>query len=98
MKPVLDWLRPWAERGQAGPMMAAYDEAFRNRPDLLADLARLCNADAETYVPGDPHATAFNEGRRAVWLHIQRMLSLTGADLRALQERMDHDRADTDPL
>ncbi len=92
MKPVLEWLRLWARRGEADRLALAYRLAFTGRRPVLTDLAVLCHAMAETYVPGDPHATAFNEGRRAVWLHIMRMLDLTTEDMRQLQEMMHDDR------
>jgi hypothetical protein len=37
---------------------------------VLDDMARACRANASTYVQGDPHQTAFNEGARAVYLRI----------------------------
>ncbi len=86
LPPVLEWLRPWAQKGHARDLAAAYRRTFPARSPVLTDLAALCHASQETYVPGDPTATAFNEGRRAVWLHIMRMLGLTDADLRQLQE------------
>ncbi len=92
LPPIFSWLRPWAERRQAATLVSAYRQAFAGRAHVLADLAALCHAQAETYVRGDPHETAFNEGRRAVWLHIQRMLDLTDRDLRDLKEVLDHDR------
>ena len=59
--------------------------AYRERLDpggvhsrlVLADLAQLCNATQSTIVAGDPQGTAFNEGKRAVWLHIQDMVRLS---------------------
>lgn len=89
LSPILEWLRPWARRGRSHDLVLAYRHAFTNRVTLLADLAVLCSAHDETYVPGDAHQTAFNEGRRAVWLHIMRMLRLKEAELRRLQEVID---------
>lgn len=89
LTPLLEWLRPWIIRGRANSLVAQYRAAFESRRDVLTDLARLCHARAETYVPGDPTATAFNEGRRAVWLHIQRMLNVAPDDLETWKEEMD---------
>ena len=86
------WLRRmWT--GQAGDVAAAYRE--RLGPEdaaarlVLADLARLCCAADSSVVPGDPQGTAFNEGKRAVWLHLQDMLALAPDRLTELMERSD---------
>ena len=42
---------------------------------VLIDLAKQCYADALTFVPGSPDGTAFNEGKRYVILHIQRLVA-----------------------
>ncbi len=52
-------------------------EAYRQRLDgedvlarfILSDLAQYCRAGQSSFVPGDPHQTAFNEGARDVFLH-----------------------------
>lgn len=41
------------------------------------DLFRLGHVGRPTYVPGDPVATAFNEGKRFMALHIAAILNLT---------------------
>lgn len=41
---------------------------------VLADLEARCNWRASSYVAGDPNATAFEEGKRAVILHIYNMM------------------------
>lgn len=51
---------------------------------VLADLMHLCQAKDTSMVPGDPHQTAFNEGKRAVWLHIQDMLDVDADDIAEL--------------
>ncbi len=40
------------------------------------DLFRLGHVGRPTYVPGDPTATAFNEGKRFMALHIAALLTL----------------------
>lgn len=55
----------------------AYRRTF-NTPDgqiVLDDLKRRFSFGATTFVSGDPHASAFNEGQRAAVLLIARMLS-----------------------
>ena len=89
LPPLFHWLRPWAERGRAQALAGAYRGAFAGRRLVLADLARLCNAAEVSFRPGDPHMTAFNEGKRAVWLHIAAMLALTERDLADLKEVFD---------
>lgn len=41
---------------------------------ILKDLEARCNYRASSYVAGDANATAFEEGKRAVILHIHNML------------------------
>ena len=47
---------------------------------VLADLARFCRAGESTFHP-DPRVHAVLEGRREVWLRIQKYLRLTAADI-----------------
>lgn len=43
---------------------------------VLEELARFCGAAEETY-DDNPFQSAYLNGRRAVWLHIQRILTAT---------------------
>jgi len=43
---------------------------------VLADLSLQTYENMMTYVDDNPHGTAFNEGRRAVILHIRRLLAM----------------------
>ncbi len=43
---------------------------------VLADLHSFCGADKQSFV-SDPYQTANNEGRRRVWLHVAKCLSIT---------------------
>lgn len=56
----------------------AYRETFRGvlGERVLADLAKFCRANT-TCFHMDPRAHAVAEGRREVWLRIQRHLNLT---------------------
>jgi len=38
--------------------------------EVLSHLRAICFGDSRTFVPGDPCATAFNEGRRSVLLDV----------------------------
>lgn len=51
---------------------------------ILADLAQFCRATRPSMHAGDSHMTAFNEGKRAVWLRIQERLRLTDDELFAI--------------
>ena len=42
---------------------------------VLTDLEARCNWRASSYVAGDANATAFEEGKRAVILHIHNMIT-----------------------
>ncbi len=43
---------------------------------VLADLAEACNVSRSAHVPGDPYETAFQEGKRAVFLLIAGRIGL----------------------
>jgi len=45
-----------------------------NGERVLGDLEKRCNMHSSSYVAGDANATAFEEGKRAVILHIHNML------------------------
>lgn len=47
---------------------------------VLADLKRFCRASESCFHP-DPRIHAMLEGRREVWLHIERFLKLSSQDL-----------------
>ena len=85
------WLvRLWA--GEAPAVARAYrhclDPARSDARRVLADLARLCMAGETSVVPGDPQGTAFNEGKRAVWLHLQGLLDLDPAMVETVMKEM----------
>ncbi len=87
--PTLAWLaRQFGRRG--GAVASAYRQALspaspRGRL-VLADLARLCGVGRTSFVPGDALETAFNEGKRAVFLHLSAVLELQASDLAGLGE------------
>lgn len=61
----------------------AYDTVFTNGVDakmVLKDLAKFCRAN-ETTFHADARIHAHLEGRREVWLHIQKYLNLTPDEL-----------------
>jgi len=53
-----------------------YRQTFNSESSVkvLADLEARCNCRATSYVAGDANATAFEEGKRAVILHIHNMM------------------------
>ena len=65
----------------------AYRRVFNTADgkEVLADLAVLCFA-ARTTVDKDPQQQAANEGRRQVWLRIQRMLHMEDREIMKLVE------------
>ena len=84
MRSAAAWLQSlWG--GKARDVAMAYrerlDPAGVHSRLVLADLATLCHATQSTIVPGDPQGTAFNEGKRQVWLHVQDMLRLAPDDI-----------------
>lgn len=53
---------------------------------VLADLARFCRANSSTFHP-DPRLHAVLEGRREVWLRIQKYLQLSPDELMELKRK-----------
>lgn len=62
---------------QLGQMKDMYRQTFTEGSGLkvLTDLENRCNMRGSSYVPGDANATAFEEGKRAVILHIHNMIT-----------------------
>ena len=54
-----------------------YTQTFtsENGVKVFNDLANRCHAMTTTYVSGDANASAFEEGKRAVFLHIKNMIN-----------------------
>lgn len=83
MKAGLIWLSNafGARRGQA--VASAYRNLFAAGDGdggiVLDDLARYCRAGTTSFVAGDSHQTAFNEGARDVFLHVAELAGLDPA-------------------
>lgn len=77
--------RWWGDRQAVLRVAGAYRDTLGNDSPqarlVLDDLARLCCAATTTFVSGDPVATAFNEGKRTVLLHILEALGVKPSDL-----------------
>lgn len=76
MKLTLDILERYRKR------KAAYQTTFRsgNGADVLADLGKFCCA-FETTAAASDRDTFMNEGKRLVWLRIQKHLNFTPEEL-----------------
>lgn len=63
-------------QGKAEQRKQAYKTVFNTEAgsDVLHDLAKVCNAYTTSHVQGDPAQTALNEGKRAVYLYIMKVL------------------------
>ncbi len=60
---------------------------------MLNDLQRQCYALDSVFDSGSATKTAWNDGRRSVWLMIQKQLNLTSDDVLRLPERASlHDQ------
>lgn len=92
MKGAVQWLvRLWMRDGdakRARQVAAAYQDRLHPEDPtarlVLADLAHYCHVGETSFSPGEPHATAFHEGRRDVFLHVAALLGLTPDDFPAL--------------
>jgi hypothetical protein len=71
----------WRARSVAAAYRALLDPKDEQARLVLDDLARYCRAGATSFVAGDPHQTAFNEGARDAFLHVVEMIGLKPSDL-----------------
>lgn len=81
----------WVDRkGALKRMRTAYREVFAGESDgvkiVLADLEQFCCARAQTYTE-NPFESAFNSGKRDVWLRIQNTLGLTEEQIDSIATR-----------
>jgi hypothetical protein len=92
MKRAIEWLFN-AHGRQAKPVAAAYRELL-GTPEgklMLRDLAAYCRVGTSSFVAGDPHQTAFNEGARDVFLHIAEMAGIRPGDFPQLTNSSEGD-------
>lgn len=92
MKRVIEWLLN-AHGRQAKQVAGAYLTMFGDVQGkvILSDLATYCRVGSSSFVPGDPHQTAFNEGARDVFLHIAEMAGVKAEDFPKLIKEIDSD-------
>lgn len=57
---------------------------------ILADLGPFCCANSTTAKSNDPIQMAIREGRRQVWLRIERAMSLTPEEQLAIMSEKDN--------
>ena len=65
-----------------------YKDVF-NSPDgqmVIADLIKFTNAHDQSYTPGDPTQTAFNEGMRRVITRIEKFVHMTPKEISRIAE------------
>ncbi|MGE5537326.1 MAG: hypothetical protein ACM30I_01820 [Gemmatimonas sp.] len=91
MKAGLVWIANAFGPRRGAAIAAAYRAVFAGDEGrrVLADLARYCRFGTTSFVAGDPHQTAFNEGARDAFLHIVELTGITAteaADLLALDQ------------
>ena len=60
-----------------------YKKGFKDTK-LLADLAQFTGFYGDAYVPGDPYTSAYNEGKRRVFLHILSILDQSDDEIRKI--------------
>lgn len=65
---------------------AKYKEVFNGSMGefVLASIFDFAGFYKQSFVANDPHTTSFNEGKRAVALHILQLLALKEEDIREL--------------
>ena len=90
----------WLTRLHGGKRAERVAEAYRQTLDpqnpkarlILSDLAHYCRVGQTSFVAGDPHQTAFNEGARDVFLHIAESVALRPEDFPRLIEDIADER------
>ena len=96
MKAGVQWLLRLHGAARARRTAQAYRELLLPEGAMarliLADLATYCRAGQTSFVPGDPHQTAFNEGARDAFLHIAELAGLKPADFPELIHEAQDDR------
>ena len=72
-------------------LRASYSRLFDSPDGIIVDrdLYQMCFMDRSTTVRGDPIASAYNEGMRAVYLWIFKMSGAEPRRLRELEEMED---------
>lgn len=93
MNPLLNWLRnQWAGKERA--VVADYQKRFSFECVAMEDLRMFCNVYETTYRPGDPHAIYVEEGKRQVYNHIVKMLTISDEELKPRKATSDERSTD----
>lgn len=96
MKAGLRWLLRLHGATRARRVAEAYRQQLGSESGqgriILADLAHYCRVGQSSFIAGDPHQTAFNEGARDVFLHVAEMCGLSPADFTMLIDEVRDDR------
>jgi hypothetical protein len=82
LNPIVEFLR----RRKVNFQLAFGSPAGRQ---VLADLREFCCASSTTAVTENPHDMAIREGRRQVWLRIERAINLTPEQMYSIAEQKD---------
>lgn len=92
IKEHIAWTRAThGERSDA--VFDQYREMAAKLPAVMKDLELFCSGRERSHVPGDSHATAFNEGRRDAYLRILALAELEPGTLSNLEKEAENERA-----
>lgn len=100
MKAVISWLRANYLRENTQQTVAKDFKATFNSQSaerVLEDLRRFTHVYDTTHVSGDSHATAINEGKRQVYLHIVNMLEVAPEEIKTKKKDERDERDDERP-
>jgi hypothetical protein len=90
---IYAWIvQHWPRSGRE--LVRQYGGLAETAPLVISDLAALCFAERSTFVPGDPHQSAFNAGMQEVWHHIRDQLNVDPDKLAAIYLLMEEDNDD----
>lgn len=93
MKAGVQWLLNVFGDKKARQLAMDYRDFVAGDPGrrIMADLAQYCRVGHTSFVAGDPHQTAFNEGARDVFLHISELAGLQPDDFPTMMEESRND-------
>jgi uncharacterized protein YdbL (DUF1318 family) len=101
VRAVIRWLRANYQRESTQQAVAKDFKATFEAKEagrVLEDLRRFCMIYDTTHVSGDSHATAINEGKRQVYLHLVNMLEVRPEEIQTKKKEERDARDDERPI
>lgn len=84
---IAAWLLAWWP-GRQAELRRQYRAMLVQSPLVVADLRAFCMEGESTFDAGSARQSDFNEGSRAVWLHIVDAAGVTDDEIRAMRDEL----------